>query len=110
MRGAEWLVWHGKASKSVARLKASDGKLKARTLWWNLHQAACYIRDNPGLVDSVRRHQSGLSVSSSIADAAVNQVASSRRPRNGRIRWSSLGNCAKGDAPSTGPAQAIARF
>ena len=97
VRSAKWLVWHGKASKAVARLKALDGKLSARpqyegsTLWWNLRKAACYIRDNPGLVNYARRHHKGLPVSSSIAESAVNQVVSLRMAKKRQMRWSDEG-------------------
>jgi hypothetical protein len=92
-----WLVWHGKASKAVARLKELEVMLCARpqyegsTLWWNLHKASCYIKDNPGLVNYARRHHKGLPVSSSIAEAAVNQVVSLRMAKRRQMRWSDEG-------------------
>ena len=93
----KWLVWHGKASKAVARLKKLEVVLCARpqhegsTLWWNLHKATCYIQDNPGLVNYARRHHKGLPVSSSIAEAAVNQVVSLRMAKKRQMRWSDEG-------------------
>lgn len=97
VRHAKWLIWHGKARKGGARLLALDAQLCARggyefsTLWWNLHKAAGYIRDNPGLVNYARRHHRGLPVSSSIAESAVNQVVSLRMAKSQQMRWSDEG-------------------
>ena len=97
IRGAKWLVWHGKAGKAVSRLKELDKALLARpayefgTLWWNLHGVAGYVRENPGLVNYARRHYKGLPVSSSIAESAVNQVVSLRMAKKRQMRWSDEG-------------------
>ncbi|BCG04304.1 hypothetical protein PPGU19_088720 (plasmid) [Paraburkholderia sp. PGU19] len=43
---AKWLVWHGKGSKALERIKALDSRLLARegyefkTLWWNLNNVS----------------------------------------------------------------------
>jgi hypothetical protein len=97
IRGAKWLVWHGKASQAVARLKELDQMLLARTdyefgtLWWNLHGVSSYIHNNAGLVNYARRHYKGLPVSSSIAESAVNQVVSLRMAKKRQMRWSNEG-------------------
>ena len=73
IRSAKWLVWHGKGGKAIARIKALDALLlerqdyEFRTLWWNLHGIACYLRNNaPSLVNYGARHRNGLPISSSI--------------------------------------------
>jgi hypothetical protein len=49
---AKWLVWHGKGSKAVERIKALDSRLLAsegyefKTLWWNLNTVSSYPRNN----------------------------------------------------------------
>jgi hypothetical protein len=97
IRGANWLVWHGKSRKGVARLKALDEELLRRpgyefdTLWWNINGVMCYVRDNPGLVNYARRHHKGLPVSSSIDESAVNQVVSLRMAKKRQMRWSDEG-------------------
>ena len=84
---AKWLVWHGKASKAVARLMEIDQTLLARpayefgTLWWNVHGVAGYIRDNPGLVNYARRHHKGLPIRQ--FDCRVRRQ-SGREPANGQ--------------------------
>jgi hypothetical protein len=94
---AKWLVWHGKASKAVARLQQIDEALLARpeyefgTLWWNLHKVAGSIRYNPGLVNYARRRRKGLPISSSIAESAVNQIVSLRMAKKRQMRWSDEG-------------------
>jgi len=81
----QWLVWHGKGSKAVERIKALDGRLLTRegyefsTLWWNLNTVSGYLRNNAHtLVNCGARHRKGLPISSSIAESAVNQVVSHR--------------------------------
>src|SRR5258708_9688956 len=89
---AKWLVWHGKAGKSVARIKALDASLLARqgyecsTLWWNLRRLYFYIDHNAGtLVNYGARYRKGLPISSSIAESAVNQVVSHRMAEEQQI-------------------------
>jgi hypothetical protein len=76
---AKWLVWHGKGSKAVERIKALDDRLLARegyefsTLWWNLNTVYGYLRNNAHtLVNYDARHRKGLPISSGIAESAVN--------------------------------------
>jgi hypothetical protein len=64
---AKWLVWHGKGSKAVERIKALDSRLLARegyefkTLWWNLNTVSSYLRNNAHtLVNYSARHRKGL--------------------------------------------------
>jgi hypothetical protein len=77
---AKWLVWHGKGSKAVERIKALDARLLTRegyefsTLWWNLNTVCGYLRNNANtLVNYGARHRKDLPISSSIAGSAVNQ-------------------------------------
>ncbi len=94
---AKWLVWHGKASKAVVRLKTLDATLTKRsgyecsTLWWNLQGVAGYIHKNRGLVNHARRYHKGLPISSAIAESAVNQVVSLRMAKHRQMRWSDQG-------------------
>jgi hypothetical protein len=95
---AKWLVWHGKGSKAVERIKALDGRLLARegyefsTLWWNLNTVSCYLRNNAHtLVNYGARHRKGLPISSSIAESAVNQVVSHRMAKKRQMRWTDEG-------------------
>ena len=78
---AKWLVWHGEASKAVARLMALDQALLARpgyedgTLWWNLHGVAGYIRDNPGLINYAKRQfNSKRSIDQALANALMLRI------------------------------------
>jgi hypothetical protein len=94
----KWLVWHGKAGKSVARIKALDASLMAKdgyvysTLWWNLHRLHCYIENNAAtLVNYGARYRKGLPISSSIAESAVNQVVSHRMAKKQQMRWTDDG-------------------
>ena len=98
IHSAKWLVWHGKGTKSVARIKALDDTLMAKpgyefsTLWWNLRRGSGYIRDNtPTLVNYGARHRRGLPISSSIAESAVNQVVSHRMAKKQQMRWTDRG-------------------
>jgi hypothetical protein len=95
---AKWLVWHGKGSKAVARIKALDGRLLMRegyefgTLWWNLNTVSCYLRNNAHtLVNYGARHRKGLPISSSIAESAVNQIVSHRMAKKRQMRWADEG-------------------
>jgi hypothetical protein len=70
---AKWLVWHGKGSKAVERIKALDSRLLARegyefkTLWWNLNTVSSYLRNNAHtLVNYSARHRKGLPISSMV--------------------------------------------
>jgi hypothetical protein len=76
---ARWLVWHGKGSKALGRIKALDSRLLSRegyefkTLWWNLNTISSYLTNNARtLVNYGARHRKGLPISSSIAESAVN--------------------------------------
>jgi hypothetical protein len=98
IRSAKWLVWHGKGSKAVARIKALDALLLERqdyefgTLWWNLRGIAGYVRNNaPALVNYGARYRKGLPISSSIAESAVNQVVSLRMAKKRQMRWTDAG-------------------
>lgn len=98
IRSAKRFVWHGKASKAIARIKALDALLlerqdyEHRTLWWNLHGIACYLRNNaPSLVNYGARYRKGLPISSSIAESAVNQVVSLRMAKKRQMRWTDAG-------------------
>ncbi|MGU7771740.1 hypothetical protein ACV229_16410 [Burkholderia sp. MR1-5-21] len=95
---AKWLVWHGKGSKALERIKAPDSRLLARegyefkTLWWNLNTVSCYLKKNAGtLVNYGARHRKGLPISSSIAESAVNQVVSYRMAKKRQMRWTDEG-------------------
>ena len=95
---AKWLVWHGKGSKAVERIKALDARLLTRaeyefsTLWWNLNTVSGYLRNNAHtLVNYVARYRRGLPISSSIAESAVNQVVSHRMAKKRRMRWTDEG-------------------
>ena len=95
---AKWLVWHGKGSKAVERIKALDSRLLARegyelkTLWWNLNTVCSYIRNNARtLVNYGARYRKGLPISSSIAESAVNQVVSHRMAKKRQMRWTDEG-------------------
>jgi hypothetical protein len=90
---AKWLVWHGKGSKAVERIKALNGRLLTRegyefsTLWWNLNTVSCYLRNNAHtLANYGDRYRKGLSISSSIAESAVNQVVSHRMAKKRQMR------------------------
>jgi hypothetical protein len=81
---AKWLVWHGKGTKSVARIKALDASLLARhgyegsTLWWNLRRLYFYIDNNVGtLVNYGARSARG-----SLSAAAL--------PSRRSTRWSAI--------------------
>ena len=95
---AKWLIWHGKGRKSVARVKALDASLLTRkghegsTLWLNLRRLCCYIDNNAGsLVNHGARYRKGLSISSSIAESAVNQMVSHRMAKHQQMRWTDEG-------------------
>ncbi|WP_422823695.1 hypothetical protein [Variovorax rhizosphaerae] len=98
IRSAKWFAWHGKGGKSVARIKALDDALMARTgyeystLWWNLQRVSGYIKNNAGtLVNYGARHKRGLAISSSIAESAVNLVVSHRMAKKQQMRWTDEG-------------------
>jgi hypothetical protein len=95
---AKWLVWHGKGSKALERIKAPDSRLLARdgyefnTLWWNLNNASSYLKKNARtLVNYGARHRKGLPISSSIAESAVHQVVSYRMAKKRQMRWTDEG-------------------
>jgi hypothetical protein len=95
---AKWRVWHGKASKAVARLKRIHDRFRIseedqyRTLYWNLRQTFWYLRANEQyLVNYSRRYHKALTIGSAIAESAVNQVVSLRMANTRQIRWSDAG-------------------
>lgn len=94
----KWLVWHGKATKAVARLKhiCKAFEMVAGepffTLWMNLDRLIGYLESNDRyLVNYRRRHYKGLPISSSIAESAVNEVVSWRMAKKRQMRWSDEG-------------------
>lgn len=98
IRRAKWLVWHGKGSKAVARIKAIDEELLARsghedsTLWWNLRRLYYYLENNAStLVNYGTRYRKGLPISSSIAESAVNLLVSHRMAKKQQMRWTNEG-------------------
>lgn len=98
IKSAKWLVWHGKASKAVTRLKAIHDafgippEAPYSPLWWNLRQTYWYLEGNARyLVNYGRRHRKGLPISSAIAESAVNQVVSLRFAKKRQMRWSDEG-------------------
>jgi hypothetical protein len=89
---AKWLVWHGKGSKALERIKALDSRLLSRegyefkTLWWNLNTISSYLKNNARtLVNYGARHRKGLPISS-IAESAVNHVVSYRMAKKRQMR------------------------
>lgn len=98
IRNAKWLVWNGKGSKAVARIKALDASLLARknyedsTLYWNLRRLYFYVENNAGtLVNYGARYRKGMAISSSIAESAVNRVVSHRLAKKQQMRWTDEG-------------------
>ena len=94
----KWLVWHGKATKAVSRLKRINdafGIVAAQpyfTLWMNLGRLIGYLEPNDRyLVNYRRRHYKRLPISSSIAESAVNEVLSWRMAKKRQMRWSDEG-------------------
>jgi hypothetical protein len=74
-----------------ASLLAKQG-YKSSTLWWNLRRLYFYIDNNAGmLVNYSARYRTGLSISSSIAESAVNQVVSHRMAKKQQMRWTDEG-------------------
>ena len=98
IRSAKWLVWHGKGSKAVARIKALDATLLARksyedsTLHWNLRRLYFYVENNAAtLVNYGARYRKGMPISSSIAESAVNLAVSHRMAKKQQMRWTDEG-------------------
>jgi hypothetical protein len=98
IKSAKWLVWHGKGRKAVPRLQAINDELERwpdqeqSALWWNVRKACTYLRSHTRfLVNYGARHRKGLPISSSIAESAVNQVASLRMAKKRQMRWSDEG-------------------
>ena len=96
--GAKWLLWHGRASKAIARLKQLHDMFGLvpeppyQTLWWNLRGTCFYLEANKRyLVNYGARYRSGLPISSGIAESAVNQVVSARFAKKRQMRWSDEG-------------------
>lgn len=94
----KWLVWHGKATKAVSRLKRigdAFGIVAGEpffTLWMNVGRLVGYLCSNDRyLVNYARRHYKGLPISSSIAESAVNEVVSCRMAKKRQMRWSDEG-------------------
>lgn len=98
IRGAKWLVWHGKGRQAVPRLDAVNAELEKwpnqehSPLWWNVRKASGYISGHPQyLVNYAARYRKGLPISSAIAESAVNQVVSVRMAKKRQMRWSEEG-------------------
>ncbi len=98
LRRAQWLVWHGKSRKAVARIKELDEELMVNpdhedsTLWWNLRRLYFYIDNNEStLVNYGARYRKGLPISSSIAESAVNLLVSHRMAKKQQMRWTNEG-------------------
>ena len=91
-------MWHGKATKAVAKLKHICNAIEMVagepffTLWMNLGRLIGYLESNDRyLVNYRRRHYKGLPISSSIAESAVNEVVSWRMAKKRQMRWSDEG-------------------
>jgi hypothetical protein len=98
IKSCKWLVWHGKSTKAVARLKHICNAFEMVagepffTLWLNLGRLIGYLESNDRyLVNYSRRHFKGLPISSSIAESAVNEVVSWRMAKKRQMRWSDEG-------------------
>jgi len=98
LHSAKWLVWHGKGSKAVARIKALDAALMASdsyedsTLWSNVRRLYFYLDNNAGtLANYGARQGKGLPIASGIAQSAVNQVVSHRMAKKQQMRWTDEG-------------------
>jgi hypothetical protein len=98
LKGAKWLVWHGKGRKAVPRLQWISKELERwpgqdlSPLWWNVRKASVYVRSHTRfLVDYGARYRKGLPISSGIAESAVNQVVSIRMAKKQQMRWSDEG-------------------
>ena len=98
IKSCKWLVWHGKSTKAVARLKHICNAYETVTeepfftLWMNLGRLIGYLESNDRyLVNYSRRHYKGLPISSSIAESAVNEVVSWRMAKKRQMRWSDEG-------------------
>ena len=98
IRGAKWLVWHGKGRQAVSRLRGLSVELEKwpglehSTLWWNIRKACGYVEGHTQyLVNYAARYRKGLPISSGIAESAVNQVVSLRMAKKRQMRWSDAG-------------------
>jgi hypothetical protein len=114
IQGAKWLVWHGKGSKAVARIKALDDRLLDRTgyefstLWWNLCRVGGYIRNNAGtLVNYGARHRRGLPISDQQQHRRVGREPG-REPSHGEEAANAVDR-RRGPLPGTGQSRSSQR-
>ena len=99
IKSCKWLVWHGKSTKAVARLKHICNAFETvaeepffLTLWMNLGRLIGYLESNDRyLVNYSPRHYKGLPISSLIAESALNEVVSWRMAKKRQMRWSDEG-------------------
>ncbi|SAL87126.1 hypothetical protein AWB68_08286 [Caballeronia choica] len=82
----------------MERIKALDAQLLTRegyefhTLWWKLNATFEDLRRNAHtLVNYGARRRKGLHIGRSIAESAVNQVASHRMAKKQQMRWTDEG-------------------
>ena len=91
VESAKWRLWHGRAAGCLEQLQTvlpqtSDG-LKTR-----LAELIDYLgRNRERLVDYGTRHRSGLPISTSMAESAVESVVGDRVKKNRKMRWTPKG-------------------
>ena len=91
VESAKWRLWHGRAADCLEQLKtvlpqARDG-LKARVA-----ELIAYLgRNRERLVDYGTQHRSGLPISTSMAESAVESVIGGRFKKNRKMRWTPKG-------------------
>jgi hypothetical protein len=90
---AKWLVWHGKGSRAVERIKALDARLLTRegyefhTLWWKLNTVSGYLKNNAHAGQLWRSASQGPAYQ----QQHLNQVVSHRMAKKQQMRWTDEG-------------------
>jgi hypothetical protein len=91
VESAKWRLWHGRAADCLEQLKTvlpqTSDELKTRVA-----ELIAYLgRNRERLVDYGTRHRSGLPISTSMAESAVESVVGDRFKKNRKMRWTPKG-------------------
>jgi hypothetical protein len=89
---AKWRLWHGRAAACLEQLKTVQLRCSTPLLTRGVGELIDYQHNNRDrLVDYGERYRSGLPISTSTAESAVESVVGDRFKKNRKMRWTPKG-------------------